>query len=92
MPVFNLQSGTAQYALKTTSSVKLEALAKTVAPTTAAGRTEPAGSFSIGGNKAAGFWTPGHTALVVVGAGAAAGLGVGIYEATSGGAAVSPSQ
>lgn len=92
MPVFNLQSGTAQYDLKTTSSVRLEALSSAVTPKTPAGRTEPAGSYSIRGNKVvAGFWTAGHTAAVLGGAGAAAGLGVGLANAT-GGAAPAVSQ
>ncbi|HEY7337636.1 MAG TPA: hypothetical protein VH639_22280 [Bryobacteraceae bacterium] len=56
-------------------------------PAGAAGRAGAAAPAASGG-----FWTAGHiTAVTVIAAGAAAGLGVGIAEATSGGTPVSPS-
>jgi hypothetical protein len=82
-PIVKLLSGSAQYSLKSTSAVQLIVANKTVTP------KDLVGVLTTGGG---GFWTAGHTALVVVGAGAAAGLGVGISQATNGGTPVSPSR
>jgi hypothetical protein len=49
------------------------------------------GVYSISCNKPAGWWTTGHTAFVLGGAAAAAGLAFGISDAVSGGSPVSPS-
>jgi hypothetical protein len=87
MPVFNLQSGTAQYSLRSALAVRLEARNKPVTPVTPAGRAEPAGVYSVGeAARGGGFWTPGHKAAVILGSAAAAGVGVGVAlaEASSG--------
>ena len=84
-PVFQLQNGSAHYSLTNLASVKLMELNDTVTP------KELTGLLQIGNRKpAAGWWTAGHTA--VVGAAAAAGLGVGVITATKNGPPVSPSQ
>ena len=75
-PVFQLLSGSAHYSLKTDSSVKLlNAKGET-------NRKDLVGDMQIGGPAlAAGWWTTGHT-LVVLGASAgAAGLAVGVVQA-----------
>jgi hypothetical protein len=79
-PVFQLLSGSARYSLKSTSAVQLMAASQIVTP------KDLTGVLTLGSNKVAGgFWTPWHTAAVLVGAGAAAGLGIGLSQATSGG-------
>jgi len=84
-PVFQLQSGSAHYSLTGLASVKLMELNDTVTP------KELTGLLQIGNRKPpAGWWTASHTA--VVGAAAAAGLGVGVITATKNGTSVSPSQ
>ena len=84
MPVFQLLKGSAHYSLKSRGAVQLMAANQTVTPKGLAGVLR-SGDHS-------GFWTSGHTAAVLLGAGAAAGLGVGISQATGGGAPVSPSR
>jgi hypothetical protein len=93
IPVFHLLKGVARYSLKSASAVQLMEGSQTVTPK---GLT---GILTAGGSRAAaaagssgGWWTPGHTALVIAGAGAIAGLGYGIGEATKAGTSVSPSQ
>jgi hypothetical protein len=85
-PIIKLLSGSAHYSLKSISAVQLMAANKIVTP------KDLVGVLTIGGSKKVpgGFWTAGHTALVR--AGAAAGLGVGISQATSGGTALSQSK
>jgi hypothetical protein len=87
-PIVKLLSGSAHYSLKSISAVQLMAANRIVTP------KDLVGVLTIGGSKKVpgGFWTAGHTALVIVGAGAAAGLGVGISQATSGGTPVSQSR
>jgi len=85
-PVVTLLSGSASYTLKTLASVGLVADGA-VTPTSLTGVLTLAGQKAAGG-----WWTTGHTILVVAGAGAIAGLGYGIVQATNGGTAVSPSQ
>ncbi len=88
-PTFQLLSGTARYSLKSTTAVVLLVSNQTVAA------TSTGGVLTMGGSQAAaaGFWTAGHIAAVAIVAGAtAAGLGYAVSDATSGGAAVSPSQ
>ena len=76
-PTFLLECGTARYTLSSLSAVKLN---DPVSPPKLTG---------VYSNKPAGWWTTGHTALVLGGAAAAAGLAFGISSAVSGGAAVS---
>ena len=77
-PVFQLQSGSAHYMLKTLSSVKLEQLKATISP------KDVIGDLVIGGDKLpAGWWTTGHTFAVIGGAAGAAALGVGVAKAKS---------
>jgi hypothetical protein len=85
MPVFRLLCGTAHYSLKALTALKLMAQNDVVTP------TQLAAAYSTGACKqpAAGWWTTGHTLLVLGGAAAAAGLGLGIATATSGGPALS---
>lgn len=88
-PEFQLLSGTARYSLKSTTAVQLLEASQTVTP------TGLLGTLTLGGNKqaAAGFWTAGHiAAVVVVAAGTAAGLGFAVSDAVKGGSPVSPSQ
>ena len=80
-PSFLLECGTARYSLTALSAVKLN---DPVSP------SKLTGVYSMSCNKPAGWWTTGHTGLVLGGAAAAAGLAFGISSATSGGAAVSP--
>jgi hypothetical protein len=80
-PSFLLECGTARYSLSALSAVKLN---DPVSP------SKLTGVYSMSCNKPVGWWTTGHTGLVLGGAAAAAGLAFGISSATSGGAAVSP--
>jgi hypothetical protein len=79
-PSFVLECGNARYTLSALSAVKLNDPAST---------PKIAGAYSLACGKAAGWWTTGHTVLVLGGAAAAAGLAFGISAAVSGGAAVS---
>jgi len=81
-PTFQLECGTARYSLSALSAVKVN---DPVSPPTLTGL------YSLTCNKPAGWWTRGHTVLVLGGAAAAAGLGFGISSATGGGPSVSPS-
>ena len=82
-PTFQLECGTARYSLSALSAVKLNG---PVSP------PKLTGVYSITCKRAAaGWWTRGHTVLVLGGAAAAAGLGFGISSATGGGPSVSPS-
>ena len=95
-PVFRLLDCGAYYELKSETAVKMYAK-DTVAPATG-----PTGKFSMacsvkpGAAAAAGgvggFWTAKTTALVVVGAGAAAGVAAGVVATSGDGASVSPSR
>jgi hypothetical protein len=80
-PTFLLECGTARYSLTALSAVKVN---DPVSP------SKLAGVYSIGCNKPAGWWTTGHTVLVLGGAAAAAGLAFGISHATSPGTPTSP--
>jgi hypothetical protein len=83
-PEFQLETGSAHYALKSTSGVKLIAMGKPVSP------THLSGFVKIGnGRVSTGWWSPAHTAVVA--GGVAAASGVLASEATKGGSAVSPS-
>ena len=82
-PVFQLECGTARYSLSALSAVKLN---DPVSP------PKLSSVYSLACNKPAGWWTTGHTALVLGGAAGAAGLAFGISSATNGGPAVSPTQ
>lgn len=87
-PVFQLESGTAHYSLKTLDAVKLMTLDNSVTPKDLAGSLQ----VGVGGqNPPAGWWTAGHTTAVVVAAAAAAGLSLGVAQATKKGPPVSPS-
>jgi hypothetical protein len=94
-PVVQLLSGSARYSLKSTSAVQLMEASQTVTPKNlvgilSVGNTRPAAAAA--GSTGTSWWTFGHTALVIAGAAAAAGIGYGISQATQGGASVSPSQ
>lgn len=80
-PAFVLECGNARYSLSALSAVKLN---DPVSP------AKLTGVYSIGCNKPAGFWTTGHTVLVLGGAAGAAGLAFGISAAVSGPQSVSP--
>lgn len=86
-PVFRLLKGSAQYALKTLTSVQLMSGNQVVALTSLAGSLGKTGGLLAGVGAAVGA----HTGLAILAAGAAAGLGAGVSEATSGGSSVSPS-
>ena len=86
-PEFELQTGSVHYALKSASAVKLIAMGKPVSTSRLTGIVKISN-----GHVATGWWTPGHTALVVSGAAASTAVGVGVTESTSGGTAVSPSR
>jgi len=94
-PVFRLQDCGAYYEMKSTGSVKLYANDKPVKATDATGKyalgcaIKPAAGAAAGG--VAGFWTAKTTALVLIGAGAAAGLAVGVVRSGDG-TPVSPSR
>lgn len=79
-PNFLLQCGAARYSLTSLSAVKVN---DPVSP------PQLAGAYSIACGKPAGWWTTGHTALVLGGAAGAAGLGFGISSAVSGPESVS---
>jgi hypothetical protein len=82
-PHFVLQCGSASYTLSAPSAVKLNAPAS----------TQTTGNYSesaCGDRPAAGWWTTGHTLLVVGGAAGAAGLAFGVAHAVTGSPAVSP--
>jgi hypothetical protein len=81
-PTFQLECGTARYSLSALSAVKLNG---PVSP------PKLTGVYSINCNKPAGWWTTGHTVLVLGGTAAAAGLGFGISSAINGGDPISPS-
>jgi len=83
-PVFQLLSGSASYSLTSAAAVGLMQGNQAVAPSNLTGALN-AGSLRTGG-----FWTTGHTALVVIGGAAAVGGGLGIAEGLSGGASASP--
>jgi hypothetical protein len=79
-PTFLLECGTARYSLTALSAVKVN---DPVSP------PKLTGAYGISCNKPAGWWTTGHTALVLGGAAAAAGLGFGVSSAVNGGLAAS---
>jgi hypothetical protein len=79
-PTFLLECGTARYTLSALSAVKVN---DPVSP------QKLTGVYTMACNKPAGWWTSGHTLLVLGGAAAAAGLAFGVSSALSGGAAVS---
>jgi hypothetical protein len=76
IPAFQLECGTAHYALSALSAVKLN---NPVSP------SKLTDAYSISCNKAAGWWTSSQTVLLLGGAAAAAGLAFGISSAVSGG-------
>ncbi len=76
-PVFHLVKGSASYSLKTLTSVQIISGNQTVTVADLTGSV----ATKAGGRSTA----------MIVGAGAAAGLGVGLAQATSGGQSVSPS-
>jgi len=78
-PVFRLRKGAAYYSLKTPNSVVVISGNESITITSLTGRIVLEGAKRTG------------AVLAVVGAGAAAGLGVGVSKATSGGSSVSPS-
>ena len=80
-PAFQLECGAARYTLSALSAVKLNDPAPQPQLTSA---------YNMGCNKPAGWWTTGHTTLVLGGAAAAAGLAFGIAAAVSGSLGVSP--
>jgi hypothetical protein len=80
-PTFLLECGTARYTLSALSAVKVN---DPVSP------PKLTGVYSISCKKPAGWWTTGHTLLLLGGAAAAAGLGFGISTATSAGPSASP--
>ena len=82
-PTFLLGCGAASYSLSALSAVKLN---DPVSP------SKLTGAYSMSCNKPAGWWTTGHTGLVLGGAAAAAGLAFGISSAVSPGTPVSPSK
>jgi hypothetical protein len=86
-PVFQLETGSIHYSLKSKAAVNLVALGKPVAATRVSGVVKIAN-----GHVATGWWTPGHTAMAVGAAGASTAAGIAVTEATSGGPAVSPSK
>jgi hypothetical protein len=79
-PTFLLECGAASYSLSALSAVKVN---DPVSP------AQLAGAYSFACDKPAGWWTTGHTALVLGGAAGAAGLGFGISHAVAGGDSVS---
>jgi hypothetical protein len=79
-PAFLLECGAASYSLSALSAVKVN---------DPASPSKLAGAYSIACGKPAGWWSAGHTALVLGGAAGAAGLGFGISSAVSGGDTVS---
>jgi hypothetical protein len=87
-PVFQLLKGSAQYSLKTLTSVQLKEASQSVSVTKLAGVLGEAGRKSGAGPWT---WAAAHPFWGIAGTAAAAGLGVGVAEATSGGKSVSPS-
>jgi hypothetical protein len=91
-PEFDLESGSAQFSLKTLSSVILAHNGKAISP------ENLTGDFAVneGGGAAVGALHQGpirrSTLFFVGAAGAAGGLGYGIYRGLSGGPSVSPSR
>jgi hypothetical protein len=83
-PVFQLLAGSASYSLTSAAAVGLMQGSQDVAPSSLTG------VLTAGSLRTAGFWTTGHTALVVIGGAAAVGGGLGIAEGVSGGASASP--
>src|ERR1700680_3007335 len=83
-PVFRLVKGSAHYALKSLTSVQIISGSQGVTLTSVSG--------DVGRSVGHGIWTPVHTAVIIGGAGAAAGLGVGVSQATSGGRSVTQSR
>ena len=79
-PTFQLECGTARYTLSALSAVKVN---DPVSP------PKLSGVYTFSCNKPAGWWTTGHTVLVLGGAAGAAGLAFGISSAVSGGTTVS---
>ncbi len=83
-PVFQLISGSASYALTSEGAVGLMQGSQDAKP------RHLTGVLTTGGSRTGGFWTAGHTTLVVIGGAAAVGGGLGIAEGMSGGASASP--
>jgi hypothetical protein len=84
-PVFQLLNGSAHYQLTNLSAVKLM-----TGPNPFSAK-DLVGDLLLGGNKPpAGWWTAGHTALVVGSAAGATALGVGLSKGN--GPPASPSQ
>lgn len=90
-PVFNLTAGSAEYQLRTSSTIELEALGSPLAQTSAA---VPAGEYSVrvparkvgGAPKiTGGFWTTSHLLWIIGGAAAAAGIAFAAIELSSSG-------
>jgi hypothetical protein len=79
-PTFLLECGAASYSLSALSAVKVN---------DPASPSKLAGAYSIACDKPAGWWTTGHTALVLGGAAGAAGLGFGISQTLNSGPAAS---
>jgi hypothetical protein len=79
-PTFLLECGAASYSLSALSAVKVN---------DPASPSKLADAYSMTCAKPAGWWTTGHTALVLGGAAGAAGLGFGISHAVSGPASAS---
>ncbi len=74
---FQLETGSAHYVLKTLSAVTLQQGNTTVTP------KDLVGDLIASGKKPpAGWWTTGHTLAVIGGSAGAAGLAVGVLEAT----------
>jgi len=80
-PGFQLECGSARYTLSALSAVKVNDPVSPPKLTNTYGRSC---------EKAAGWWTTGHTLLILGGAAALAGLGLGISHAVNGGSSVSP--
>jgi hypothetical protein len=77
-PSFRLEAGTAHYALKTVDSVKLVAGTNSVVPSTVLG------DLQLGATRLpAGWWTAGHTTLVLGVAGGATAAAVGVIQGTT---------
>lgn len=93
-PLFQLIAGSAQYSLSGPGALALMQGSKTVTGSAQSGTLNqgslPAAAGTGGSAGSGGFWTAGHTALVVGGIAAVTGATVGIAEATSGGSSTSP--
>ena len=92
-PVFELQSGTARYSLKSLSSVQIVSAGKPVDVKNRTGDvvTNDGDATTIKAVRSHSLIL-GKTGLTLLGAGAAAGLGYGLYAGLSGGSPVSPSK